>query len=75
MSDIYLKKEDIDEWVGKFFTKDLISIDDLIVCIEDLDSEVETLKEHIEELENDIRENYKPISPYDYYGVNEDDFH
>ena len=42
---------------------------------EDMFCEIDSLEEKIEDMEQDIRDNYKPISPYEMYGVNERDFH
>ena len=42
---------------------------------EDLFCEIDSLEEKIEDMEQDIRDNYKPISPYEMYGVSERDFH
>ena len=62
MNEVYIKKEDVNRWIGKYFpNKELISVDDLIACIEDLDSEVESLKNKIEDIEQDIEDNYRPI--------------
>lgn len=56
-----------------------IYIDYVYEIIDNLCSEVDRLKEQIEDIEEkherDIRENYKPISPYEFYGVNEGIFH
>lgn len=52
MNDVYIKKEDVNKWIGKYFNQDLISVDDLIGVIEDLDSEIENLNDKINELEN-----------------------
>lgn len=52
MDNVYIRKEDVNKWIGKFFDKDLISVDDLICVIEDLDSDVENLELKIRELEN-----------------------
>ena len=59
MDNVYIKKEDVNRWIGKYFPKkDLISIDDLIGCIEDLDSEIESLKMKLEEQEENCKENH-----------------
>lgn len=71
MDNVYLKKEELQSWIAKYFTKDLVSIDDLICCIEDLDDEIDTLKTKIEDMEQDIEDNYKPISKAEQYEVNE----
>ncbi len=76
MDNVYIKKQDVNKWIGKYFpNKDLISIDDLIGCIEDLDSEVESLKEKYEDLEQDLEDNYKPIDKASQYGVSDSWFH
>lgn len=75
MDYVYIKKEDVDRWIGKHFpNKDLISIDDLIGCIEDLDSEVERLKEKYEDLEKDLEDNYRPIPISEQVGISDKDF-
>lgn len=53
MDEIYLKTNELNSWIAKYFDKDLISIDDLIAVIEDLDSEVEDLRYKLEEKQND----------------------
>jgi len=47
----------------------------IIAMIEDLFCEIDSLEEKIEDMEQDIRDNYKPISPYEMYGMSERDFH
>lgn len=57
MENVYIKTEDLNYWIAKYFkNKDIISIDDLIGCIENLDEDNESLKIKIEELENEICE-------------------
>lgn len=76
MDDIYVKKEDLNRWVAKYFKdKELISVGDLIGCIEDLDSEVDALKDKIKDIERDIEDNYKPIDPATQYNVSDSWFH
>lgn len=76
MDKVYIKVEELNKWVAKYFEgKDIITIDDLLGVIEDLDSELEQEKEKYEELENRLHDNYEPISPYKMYGINERDFH
>lgn len=41
---------------------------------EELDYCVNKLKEKIEQLEEDMRENYRRIDDYEFYGVSKDDF-
>ena len=62
MVETFIRREDLNKWVAKYFDRDLISIDELLSVIEDLDDENESLKDQINNLEEDIRENYRPIS-------------
>ena len=77
MDNIYINKQDLVKYkatyelFNKLFTKDLISIDDLISVIEDAYSEIDELQEKLEDLEQDIEDNYKPISKTEQYGVSE----
>ena len=52
--------------------------EDEFEIIDELCSEIDRLKELIDDMkekhEEEIREFYKPISPYEFYGVNERDF-
>ena len=50
MENVYIRKEDLNRWIAKYFFKDLISIDYLLDTIEELDGEVQALKEQIEYL-------------------------
>lgn len=57
---IFIKKEDVNKWIGKYFPKkDLISVEDLLGCIEDLDSEIQSIKEEYEDYKENVKENYK----------------
>lgn len=75
MNNVFIKKEELNEWVAKHFKGDLISINDMISVIEDLDSEIDRLEEKIEDIEQDKEDNYRPINNYSLYGVSESDFH
>lgn len=76
MENVYIKVEDLNKWIAKYFEKqDLITIDDLLAVIEELDGEVENLKMKYEELENNMHENYEQISSHRMYNINERDFH
>lgn len=75
MKEIYIKKDELNEIVAKYFKKDLISIEDLTSTIEDLSYEIDRLKEKIEDIEQDKEDNYRPINNYSLYGVSESDFH
>lgn len=75
MEQIFIKKDNLNRWVAKYFkNKDLISIDDLLGVIEDLDGELECLQEQIEDMEQDIRDNYKSISKSEQYDIYENTF-
>lgn len=53
MDNVFIKKEELNKWVAKYFpTQDIISIDDLINAIEDLDDIRTDLEEKIDELLN-----------------------
>lgn len=53
--------------------------EDAFYIIDNLCSEIDRLQEQLEEqkeyYENQIKDYYKPISPYEFYGVSEDMFH
>ena len=53
--------------------------EDAFNIIDNLCSEVDRLQEQLDDLkdyyEEQIRECYKPISPNEFYGINEDMFH
>lgn len=74
MSNVYVRAQELNSWIAKYFDKDLISIDDLVGVIEDLDGEIERLSDEISSLKQDIQDNYKPISKEEMYGISEDDF-
>lgn len=62
MDQIYIKVEDLNKWVAKYFSyKDLVTIEDLIAAIEELDGELEHVKEEFEEYKQNVDENYKQI--------------
>ena len=75
MNNVFIKKEELNEWLRKYFKGDLISIDDMISVMEDLDSEIDRLKEKIEDIEQDKEDNYRPLHSSELYGVSERDFH
>ena len=49
MDEIFIKKDYLEEWVAKYFDKDLISIYDILDKIDELAYEIERLKEKLEE--------------------------
>ena len=75
MDQVFIRKDDLNRWIAKYFIKDLISVDDLLSVIEDLDSEVDNLEEKIEDLKNDIESNYKPVSKAEQYDISDSYFH
>ena len=76
MDKIYIKVEDLNKWVAKYFeNKDIITVEDLLGVIEELDGELENEKMKYEELENNMHENYEQISSHRMYNINERDFH
>lgn len=76
MDQVYIKVQDMNKWVAKYFpNQDLVTIEEILSVIEELDSELENEKIKYEELESNLHENYKPISSYEMYAINERDFH
>jgi hypothetical protein len=57
------------------FDEGYISHDNLISMIEELLSKVDKMQESYDDLKQSIKENYKPISPHEFYGVSEHDFY
>ena len=47
---------------------------EIISEAEELKDELDVLQEKYDDLEQDLRENYKLISKYEFYGVSESDF-
>lgn len=73
--DIYINLKNTNQWIQKYFDRDLVSIEELLGAIEDLGDEIEHWKEKYEDLEQDLQDNYKPISHFEEYGISESDFH
>jgi hypothetical protein len=82
MNNVYIKRKDLldfdcirEETLERMgINKDILSIEDLLVVLEELYADKERLEEELEDLKQDVRDNYKPISPYEMYGVSERDF-
>lgn len=82
MNNVYIKREDIlnfdcirEETLERIgIKKDILSIEDLLVVLEELYADKERLEEELDDIIQDVRDNYKPISPYEKYGVSERDF-
>lgn len=62
-------------WVSRELGKDLISVEDLLVEYENALGEIESLKEQLEDLKQEMKDNYKPISHWEEYGLNQNDYH
>ena len=60
-----------DDFKGWLNEDELYIIDELCTIIDVLHEKIEDMEERHEE---EIRENYRPISKYEFYGVNEHDF-
>lgn len=68
--------ENINKYAYKNLNEhDIVSVLDLVCIIEELLEKCGSLEEELEDLQDNIRDNYKPISPYEMYGVSERDFH
>lgn len=75
MEEVYIKvKETIFE--DLFKNKDLVSVEEVLAELENLMWENEHLKKVIKEKEIEIENDYelKEVDPYDFYGVNRNDF-
>lgn len=58
MDQVFIKKEELNYWIAKYFKGDLISIEDMLAIIEDLDGEVDILKEELNRYEqNHLQDN------------------
>ena len=55
--------------------ENLITAENLMAAIEDLLVEVGRLEERYNDLEEELRENYRPISIAEQYGISERDFY
>lgn len=62
-------------WVDKEEKRGYIFVDNMYSMIEDLLMEVERLQETLEDTKKYYNDNYKPISPYEMYGISENEFH
>ena len=73
MENVFIKREELNKWIAKYFKEDLVSIDDILRVLEDLEFELDSLKEEFEDYKQMIEDNYKPISAYSMYGVSKND--
>lgn len=63
-----------EDYCRKYFNKDVVSIDDILDKLKELDDELYEQKEKYKELEDDLRDNYKPYSNEELYGISDRDF-
>ena len=61
MNEVYIDMRKENEWIRKYFDKDLVSVQDLLACIEDLDCEIDSLKEQIEDMKQPDEEDVMDI--------------
>lgn len=73
MENVFIKREELNKWIAKYFKEDLVSIDDILRVLEDLEFELDSLKEEFEDYKQMVEDNYKPISAYSMYGVSKND--
>ena len=53
----------------------VLAYHDVDVMLRDLVCAYGVLEEQLEDLKQDIKDNYKPISHWEEYGISEEDFH
>ena len=83
MNNVYIKRKDLldfdcirEETLERMgIKKDILSIEDLLVVLEELYADKERIEEEYEDFKRQVEDNYKPISPYEMYGVSERDFY
>ena len=73
MENVFIKREELNKWIAKYFKEDLVSIDDILRVLEDLEFELDSLKEEFDDYKQMVADNYKPISAYSMYGVSKND--
>ena len=73
MENVFIKREELNKWIAKYFKEDLVSIDDILRVLGDLEFELDSLKEEFEDYKQMVEDNYKPISAYSMYGVSKND--
>lgn len=73
MDEIYVNVKNTN--LEELFDKDLVSVADLFSKAEDLKCEVDELEEKLKTEEQIKEDFYELKSPYEVYGVSENDFH
>lgn len=72
MDEVFIKVKNT--YLEDLFDKDFVTVEELFCLVEDLKSEIEEWKEKYEDEVEQREEFYKPLSPYEIYGVSERDF-
>jgi hypothetical protein len=72
MNNVMINLEE--EYCRKYFNKDVVTIDELLDKLVELDDELYEQKEKYRELEEDLRDNYKPYTNEELYGISDRDF-
>ena len=77
--DLYMRISNLTntDYEGLVLNDDLFYVESKSVesMFQDMFCEIDSLEEKIEDMEDNIRHKYRPISPYEMYGVSERDFH
>ena len=63
-----------EDYCRKYFNKDIVSIEEILEKLLELDDELYEQKEKYRELEEDLRDNYKPYTNEELYGISDRDF-
>lgn len=74
MENVFIKREELNKWIAKYFKNDLVSIDDILRVLEDLEFELDSIKEEFDDYKQMVEDNYKPRSASSMYGVSENDY-
>lgn len=76
MENVLIDIRELNEDITKYFkNKDYVTLKEMFDSIDELLYEIRYLEEKIEEIEQDRDSNYKPIGPYEMYGISEHDFY
>lgn len=84
MKDIFIKTNEFTEnelyQINKhtyrdYRNNDIMSIEELFVVVQELLGKCEELEEKLDDEIEYRQDNFKPRSPYDLYGISENDFH
>ena len=64
----------IEKIIGTTFNSVNINEDDVVYMLKELVSEYERVEEQLEDLKEEIKDNYKPYTKAELYGVSDKDF-